>query len=172
MISNISFIFVGTSLKLKGWEPKYEDVINYKKKNREEQKKQLIEMMHADEDLRLYDSMRSFTTVLDTMIYPVIIRYLLFWCAYYDIYMPKWSKHIFDEWKDVMQGKGVSPVESEKRKLYANLAFPDALVTHYETLIEHQDLPDEKDRHVLAEAIKANAHVIVSNNIKKDNLSR
>ncbi|MPM38235.1 hypothetical protein SDC9_84864 [bioreactor metagenome] len=27
-------------------------------------------------------------------------------------------------------------------------------------------LPDEKDRHVLAAAIKTNAHVIVSNNIK------
>ena len=35
---------------------KYEDVINYKRKMKEEQKKHLIEMMHADEDLRLYDS--------------------------------------------------------------------------------------------------------------------
>lgn len=108
-----------------------------------------------------------FTAVLDTnVIYPVIIRDLLFWFAYYDMYTPKWSKHIFDEWEDVMQRKGVSPEESEKRRLNANLAFPDALVTHYETLIEHLDLPDEKDRHVLAAAIKTNAHVIVSNNIK------
>lgn len=35
---------------------KYEDVINYKKKMKEEQKKHLIEMMHTDEDLGLYDS--------------------------------------------------------------------------------------------------------------------
>ena len=35
---------------------KYEDVINYKMKMKEEQKKWLIEMMHADEDLGLYDS--------------------------------------------------------------------------------------------------------------------
>lgn len=35
---------------------KYEDVINYKRKMKEEQKKHLIEMMHADEDLGLYDS--------------------------------------------------------------------------------------------------------------------
>ncbi len=35
---------------------KYEDVIDYKKKMKEEQKKRLIEMMHADEDLGLYDS--------------------------------------------------------------------------------------------------------------------
>lgn len=108
-----------------------------------------------------------FTAVLDTnVIYPVIIRDLLFWFAYYDMYTPKWSKHIFNEWKDVMQRKGVSPEESEKRTRNANLAFPDALVLHYETLIDHLELPDEKDRHVLAAAIKINAHVIVSNNIK------
>ena len=108
-----------------------------------------------------------FTAVLDTnVIYPVIIRDLLLWFAYYDMYTPKWSNHIFDEWKDVMHRKGVSPDESEKRTLNMNNAFPDALVTHYETLIEHLELPDEKDRHVLAAAIKTNAHVIVSNNIK------
>ncbi len=44
-----------------------------------------------------------FTAVLDTnVIYPVIIRYLLFWFAYYELYTPKWSEHIFDEWKRVM----------------------------------------------------------------------
>ena len=108
-----------------------------------------------------------FTAVLDTnVIYPVIIRDLLFWFAYYDLYTPKWSHHIFDEWKDVMQRKGVTPEESEKRIRNANLAFPDALVQRYESLIEHLELPDEKDRHVLAAAIKTNAHVIVSNNIK------
>ena len=57
-----------------------------------------------------------FTAVLDTnVIYPVIIRDLLFWFAYYDLYTPKWSNHIFDEWQDVMQRKGVSPEESEKK---------------------------------------------------------
>ncbi len=35
---------------------KYEDVIDYKKKMKEEQTKRLIEMMHADEDLGRYDS--------------------------------------------------------------------------------------------------------------------
>lgn len=35
---------------------KYEDIIDYKRKMKEEQKKRLIEMMHNDEDLGLYDS--------------------------------------------------------------------------------------------------------------------
>jgi predicted nucleic acid-binding protein len=109
----------------------------------------------------------QFIAVLDTnVIYPVIIRDLLFWFAHYDLYTPRWSNHIFDEWKDVMQRKGITPEESEKRAYKANLAFPDALVQNYEGLIEHLRLPDEKDRHVLAAAIKTNAHVIVSNNIK------
>jgi hypothetical protein len=50
-----------------------------------------------------------FICVLDTnVIYPIDIRDLLFWFAYYELYTPKWSNHIFDEWKDVMIRKGVS----------------------------------------------------------------
>ncbi|GAA3623304.1 hypothetical protein [Flavivirga jejuensis] len=36
----------------------------------------------------------------------------------------------------------------------------------YEPLIDGLTLPDEKDRHVLAAAIKTNANVIVTNNLK------
>lgn len=42
----------------------------------------------------------------------------------------------------------------------ANLAFCDALVQNYDGLIGYLNLPDEKDRHVLAAAIRTNAHVI------------
>lgn len=105
--------------------------------------------------------------VLDTnVIYPVIIRDLLFWFAHYDLYIPKWSNHIFDEWKSVMLRIGVSIEESEKRIQKANLAFPHALVKNYEHLIGSFELPDEKDRHVVAAAIKCNAHLIVTNNVK------
>lgn len=108
-----------------------------------------------------------FTCVLDTnVIYPIDIRDLLFWFAYYELYTPKWSKHIFDEWKDVMIRKGVSKIEANKRINKAQLAFPDALVENYESLIDGLQLPDEKDRHVLAAAIKTNANAIVTNNLK------
>lgn len=109
----------------------------------------------------------QFTAVLDTnIIYPVVIRDLLFWFAHYDLFTPKWSKHIFDEWIDVMLRKGISQEECEKRVQKANLAFPDAVVLNYEGLIESLKLPDKKDCHVLAAAIRANAHLIVTNNIK------
>ncbi|QFZ55828.1 PIN domain-containing protein [Oceanihabitans sp. IOP_32] len=108
-----------------------------------------------------------FTCVLDTnVIYPIEIRDLLFWFAHYDLFTPKWSNHIFDEWEDVMIRKGLEDKEIKKRINRANLAFPDALVINYEPLIEGLTLPDEKDRHVLAAAIKTNANIIVTNNLK------
>ncbi len=108
-----------------------------------------------------------FTAVLDTnVVYPVIIRDILFWFAHYELYTPKWSEHIFDEWNRVMKEKGVSEEEINKRTSKANQAFPDALVQNYKGLIEQLKLPDADDRHVLAAAIKTNANLIVTNNIK------
>ncbi|MBK1439653.1 PIN domain-containing protein [Parapedobacter sp. ISTM3] len=108
-----------------------------------------------------------FTCVLDTnVIYPIEIRDLLFWFAHFELFTPKWSKHIFDEWEEVMARKGISEQEAKRRSNIANQAFPDALVTNYESLISTIDLPDEKDRHVLAAAIKVNANIIVTNNLK------
>lgn len=108
-----------------------------------------------------------FTAVLDTnVIFPVIGRDLLLWFAHYDLYTPKWSKHIFDEWEQVMQRKGITDEEAKKRTAKVNMAFPDAFVQSYESLIPLLTLRDEKDRHVLAAAIKTNANVIVTNNLK------
>ena len=109
----------------------------------------------------------KFTCVLDTnVIYPIETRDLLFWFAHYELFTPKWSKHIFQEWESVMSRKGVSPEEIEKRTSRANIAFPDALVQNYTSLIDTLTLPDVNDRHVLAAAIKTNANVIVTNNLK------
>lgn len=109
----------------------------------------------------------KFRCVLDTnVIFPIEIRDLLFWFAHFELFTPKWSKHIFDEWINVMKRKGVSDEEINKRISKAEAAFPDALVTNYEALIDSLDLPDQKDRHVLAAAIKTNANLIVTNNLK------
>lgn len=108
-----------------------------------------------------------FTCVLDTnVIYPIEIRDLLFWFASFDLFTPKWSQHIFDEWDEVMQRKEIPEPERIKRISRANAAFPDALVMNYQPLIASLTLPDEKDRHVLAAAIRSNANLIVTNNTK------
>lgn len=64
------------------------------------------------------------------------------------------------------EGKGRFRRRPNKRIEKANLAFPDALVKNYKGLIDTLQLPDEDDRHDLAAAIKTNANLIVTNNIK------
>jgi len=109
----------------------------------------------------------KFTCVLDTnVIYPLWIRDILLWFAFYDLYTPKWSENICLEWIDVMIRKGIPKEEAEIRANKINLAFPDALVDCYKPLIKHLTLPDIDDRHVLAAAIKTNANLIITNNLK------
>lgn len=108
-----------------------------------------------------------FKAVLDTnVIYPVFIRDLLLWFAHYDLFTPKWSENICEEWEKVILEKGIKPEEASRRIGKINQAFPDALVQNYKGLINNLTLPDPKDRHVLAAAIKANAHIIVTHNLK------
>lgn len=105
--------------------------------------------------------------VLDTNVfYPLWIRDLLLWFAYHDLFVPKWSKHIFDEWIAVMIRNGVAEDEALRRTKVVENAFQDASVKNYEPLIENLTLPDEKDMHVLAAAIKADADLIITNNLK------
>lgn len=47
-----------------------------------------------------------------------------------------------------------------------NKAVPDALVTGFEPLIDSIDLPDVDDRHVAAAAVRSNAEIIVTLNLK------
>ncbi|MBS1615548.1 MAG: PIN domain-containing protein [Bacteroidetes bacterium] len=108
-----------------------------------------------------------FTAVLDTnVIYPLVIRDILLWFANYDLYTPKWSETVFEEWKRVMLRKEITEKEADKRIAVVNAAFPDALVQHYGSLMAALQLPDEDDRHLMAAAIKTNANVIVTNNLK------
>lgn len=108
-----------------------------------------------------------FTCVLDTnVIYPIEIRDILLWFAHYDLYTPKWSKHIFDEWENVMRRKNIAEAEISRRIQTVQEAFPDAFVENYESLIQGLNLSDKKDCHVLAAAIKTNANIIVTNNLK------
>lgn len=108
-----------------------------------------------------------FKCVLDTnVIYPLWPRDLLLWFASHDLYTPKWSANIFDEWIVVMKRKNIPEDEILRRTSMVNNAFPDALVHNYDSLIDTLSLPDPKDRHVLAAAIKTNASQIVTYNLK------
>ena len=80
--------------------------------------------------------------------------------------LPNGVTQVFVEWERVMERKGVQKEEIQKRVQKASKAFPDALVINYDGLLIHLELPDPDDRHVLAAAIKINADVIVTNNLK------
>ncbi|KAB2813946.1 PIN domain-containing protein [Phaeocystidibacter luteus] len=108
-----------------------------------------------------------FTCILDAnVLFPIDVRDVLFWFAHYDMYTPKWGIHVTKEWEKVMHEKGLSDEQILNAIHRANAAFPDALVEHYHELIDTISLPDQNDRHVVAAAIKTNANVIVTNNLK------
>ena len=108
-----------------------------------------------------------FTCVLDTcVIYPLEVRDVLLWFAHFDLYVPKWTVDIHREWDAVMERKGVDKEERRKRCEAIDTAFPFARVINYQPLIEQLNLPDDNDNHVLAAAIKVNANLIVTNNLK------
>ncbi len=107
------------------------------------------------------------TAVLDTnVIYQLICRDVLLWLATYKLFDPKWSAHILAEWESVMLQKGVEKPQAEKRIAVMTSAFSEASVLNYAHLIPTLELPDPKDRHVLAAAITCNAQYIVTANLK------
>jgi hypothetical protein len=62
----------------------------------------------------------QFKALLDTnVLYPIVIRDLLFWFAHFDMYTPLWSDHIFFEWEKVFESKGI-----EKSKIRNSISLP------------------------------------------------
>ena len=105
--------------------------------------------------------------VLDTnVIYPLWLRDILLWFAFYDLFIPKWSSTIFEEGIRGMQRKGINHREALRRVKVMNDAFPDAQVKNYESIISSLDLPDQNDRHVLAAAIRSKSSFIITRNLK------
>ncbi|MFG1287911.1 PIN domain-containing protein [Xanthobacter versatilis] len=74
--------------------------------------------------------------------------------------------NILDEWTRNLLAQKPRLAESIQSQLKAmQEAFPEALVTGYEPLIEALVLPDPDDRHVLAAAIRCGAQHIVTANL-------
>lgn len=110
-----------------------------------------------------------FTAILDAcVLYPAPIRDILLNLADLEIYTPKWSELIHDEWmRNLLENR---PDLSKRRLMRTvkvmNTAFPDAEVHSFEELIDLIELPDLGDRHVLAAALSCKADAIITFNLK------
>lgn len=101
-------------------------------------------------------------------LYPAALRDLLLHLAIEDLYRPKWTEEIHEEWiHNLLAARpDLRREQLERTRLLMNSHAEDSVVTGYEDLIETLDLPDPSDRHVLAAAIHAGADVIVTFNLK------
>jgi predicted nucleic acid-binding protein len=111
----------------------------------------------------------SFVAVFDAcVLYPASVRDLLLRLALTDLFRARWTERIHDEWISAVlkQRQDLSKAQLERTRDLMDQAVPDCLVTSYENLIDGLSLPDADDRHVLAAAIRCQAGVIVTYNLK------
>jgi len=89
-----------------------------------------------------------FTAVLDAcVLYPAPIRDILLHLAGLELYTPKWTDLIHDEWKRnlLINRRDLSDFQLDRTTKEMEKAFPNARVERYESLIASLHLPDEND---------------------------
>lgn len=107
--------------------------------------------------------------ILDAcVLYPATIRDLLLNLAEQELYSPKWTEIIQDEWIEnlLLNRPDLNRSQLERTSNVMNKFFPDAMIIDFEFLIDSVQLPDQGDRHVVAAAIFSNSPAIVTFNVK------
>ena len=108
----------------------------------------------------------AFPALLDTcVLYPAYLCDTLLRLAEAEAYRPLWSADILAELRRNVVEAGIPVDRVDRRITNMSHSFPDAMVTGYESLMEGL-ANDPKDRHVLAAAVRANAEVIVTFNVR------
>ena len=113
--------------------------------------------------------MYAFTAIFDAcVLYPAPLRDLLMYLTGSDLFRARWTDEIHDEWiRNLLKNRpDLNPEKLERTRRQMDAYVDECLVIGYESLIETLQLPDPKDRHVLAAAIKAKASFIVTFNLK------
>ncbi len=108
------------------------------------------------------------TALLDAcVIHSAPLRDLLMYLAVKDLYRPRWTDAIHEEWiRSVLERRpDLRRAQLERTRDLMNRNARDSLVIGYEGLIDGLSLPDPDDRHVMAAAIHAGAQVIVTLNL-------
>lgn len=110
-----------------------------------------------------------FTAFYDAnVLYPAELRNLLMHLALTGLFRAKWSADVHEEWISALLEKrpDLTREKLERTRSLMDLHATGALVTGYEDLIPGLQLPDPDDRHVLAAAIRGQADVIVTMNLR------
>jgi predicted nucleic acid-binding protein len=107
----------------------------------------------------------TFPAFLDTCaLYGAALNDLLLELAEESAYRPLWSEDVLRELEDALAER-VGEKPAQHRVDAMRDAFPDAQVTGYEELTGRMTC-DPKGRHVVAAAVRANAEIIVTFNIR------
>ena len=112
--------------------------------------------------------MAAFIVFYDAnVLYPAELRNLLMHLALIGVFRPRWSADVHEEWMSSLLANrpDLTREKLERTRQLMDKAAPDALVKGYKHLIPGLVLPDPKDRHVLAAAIRGGASVIVTCNL-------
>ena len=111
----------------------------------------------------------NFTVFYDAcVLYPAPLRDLLVRLARMGVFRAKWTQQIHEEWirNALKKNPHLTRERLDMTASKMNEAVMDSLVSDYEPLIAGLQLPDTNDRHVLAAAIKGQAEVILTFNLK------
>jgi hypothetical protein len=102
------------------------------------------------------------------VLYPAELRNLLMHLALTGLFRAKWSAAVHEEWISSLLEKrpDLTRAKLERTRMLMDKHAADALVIGYEDLIPGLLLPDSRDRHVVAAAIRGRADVIVTMNLR------
>jgi predicted nucleic acid-binding protein len=101
-------------------------------------------------------------------------RNLLCTLAEAEFFRIRWSDRILDETEGAIatmlaaKGESEAPAKAGQAREKLAIAFEDAMVTDYEHLVCvcNGSIPDPKDAHVIAAALKTQAAIIVTDNLR------
>ncbi len=104
--------------------------------------------------------------VLDAcVLFPTVLREILFAVAKRGLFTPLWSDRILEEWTRATAKLGpLAQLQAQGESALARTAFPSALIRARPDIEARLLLPDPDDRHVLATAIAGHADAIITFN--------
>jgi predicted nucleic acid-binding protein len=101
------------------------------------------------------------------VLYPAALRDFLMRLAVVGVFDARWTDAIHDEWiGSLLRSRPELKDRLARTRSLMDASVRDSLVSGYERLIADLNLPDEKDRHVLAAAIHAKADIILTFNLR------